>query len=336
MLESNPLLARRVAVASLIVDTLFQSLALLGDAESSRSSPSAIYVAYAPHPYAPIGLFSAGLILQIQWLLRLSLPSKEFDEEEETSAIPLEITPTNSESSIDNASGELSERTDSQPANDAHKTEEIDDDLLLRDEVDDVTYFNTHEPAYLGYLPFYVMGCFLQAGWAVLWMTRHYDYCAMFLLLNLAIEAYALFWILGGSKNHRYPQSNIFTHLIVKIKIATSVLYLWKTWGAVDILPPPSASEGIVTCTFFVCLALASGPDPTLGFLLAIVLLGLATGQNHYFEWSLLFGWTCMSVSIVVALDWAFGVKSRRILMPQLARFEEGTERLLVNRQNGL
>lgn len=172
MLETNPLLARRVAVASLIVDILFQSLALLGDAESSRSSPSAIYVAYSPHPYVPIGLFSAGLILQIQWLLRLSLPPKDL-EEEETSIIPLEITPSNSDSGLESQHEPLPEAAGSQSDVDSHKIEGIDNNLTFHDEVDDFEYFNTHEPAYFGYLPFYVMGSFLQGSSVYIYPYHH-------------------------------------------------------------------------------------------------------------------------------------------------------------------
>lgn len=165
MLEKNPLLARRVAAASLIVDTLFQTLALLGDAESSRSSPSAIYVAYAPHPYAPIGLFSAGLIFQIQWLLRLCLPSKDL-EEDGTSAIPLQITPSKVAPILltQDESATVDPMTD--PDVDFHKIKIADNDLPLHndDEVDGFEEFNSLEPAYFSFLPFYIIGSVLQGS----------------------------------------------------------------------------------------------------------------------------------------------------------------------------
>jgi len=75
---------RRVALGSFILDTFFQALALLGDAESSRSSPSAIYVAYSPHPYAPLCLFIFGMICQILWLLRLYPVPISSDEDEDS------------------------------------------------------------------------------------------------------------------------------------------------------------------------------------------------------------------------------------------------------------
>lgn len=68
-----------------------------------------------------------------------------------------------------------------------------------------------------------------------MWLRRRYDYCGALSLVNFVIGAYVLFFILGGSKNRRYPRSNIFTYLVVKIRIAVSLLYLWKSWGALDV-----------------------------------------------------------------------------------------------------
>jgi len=68
-------------------------------------------------------------------------------------------------------------------------------------------------------------------------MTRHYGYCAIVLYLNLATDLYVLFGILESSKSQRFPQASLLTQLVVKTRIAISVLYLWKTWGAVDVTP---------------------------------------------------------------------------------------------------
>ncbi|CAA7269676.1 unnamed protein product [Cyclocybe aegerita] len=174
---------------------------------------------------------------------------------------------------------------------------------------------NGPQPAQISYLPYYLLGSVLQAGWSSTWMTRHYDICAIALLFNLFLQVYAFSSVLGGSRSQRFPPVNILTHLLVKLRIATSVLGIWKAWGAIDIIPPPTALEGIVNCVFFIVLALSSGPDPTLGLLLTFVLSSLALGRFHNLGWHLAFNWSAVILFMAVTLDWAFGVAVRRHLV---------------------
>ncbi|KIM47300.1 hypothetical protein M413DRAFT_63906 [Hebeloma cylindrosporum] len=178
------------------------------------------------------------------------------------------------------------------------------------------------EPSQMKYLPFYLMGSIYEAGWAATWMTRHFEICRFILFASLATQTYVLFGLLEGARNRRFPTSSILTHLVVKVRIARDVLYLWKTWGVIDIIPPPSAIEGAINCLFFLLLALSSGPDPTLGLLLAMILFSLASGQYHNIGWHLTFNWSGVIVFLFVAADWLLGPKIRKELLPHRVEYE--------------
>ncbi|KAF4622993.1 hypothetical protein D9613_001341 [Agrocybe pediades] len=271
--EEKHVFARRVALGSFLLDTFFQTLALLSDAESSRSSPSAIYVAYSPHPYAPLGLFVLGLSCQILWLLKFyPVPISGEQGDEEVGSMTLLSSSSGHEQS--RTEEPTSQTTEELSNADVHEVSRAPQEvpmlsIPLQEEDNDLRASTTTqptifevvlpEPAQSRYLPFYMLGSVFQASWSVMWMTRHYDYCSIVLYLNLATDLYVLFGILEGSKNQRYPQASLFTHLVVKIRIAVSVLCLWKTWGAVDIVPPPSPAESILNCLVFIILSLSSG-----------------------------------------------------------------------------
>jgi hypothetical protein len=93
----------------------------------------------------------------------------------------------------------------------------------------------------------FLMRSWTSAGWTCSWIMRHYDLCIVFVFIDFFSQIYALFVTLDGSRNCRFPKSNIFTHLTAKLRIAIAIMCLWKTWGAVD-----------------VCLFLSSNGSPTI------------------------------------------------------------------------
>lgn len=143
----------RVAIVSFVVDTLLQAIALLEDAERSLSSPSAIYVAYSPHPYAPIAFFSAGVVLQVHWFLRLYSQQPYFQQEDSLQASSFGL-PNSARNSDDDEESE----------------EHSNGALMMGSYYLNAMYLKAErnamqEPAHFAYLPFYILGTMLQSSY---------------------------------------------------------------------------------------------------------------------------------------------------------------------------
>ncbi|KAF5312359.1 hypothetical protein D9619_003758 [Psilocybe cf. subviscida] len=405
----NPIVfARRVATLCFCTDTIFQALSLLSDAEISRSSPSSLYAAYSPHPYAQLGFFVVGVMTQLLWLLKLypvavtgddyefiglglrrsgsgcpsrnwghskrgtreegsdgegatllfsadeeaqsdadegqsgrgesnsdpdSRPRTPDDEREERDGQVLPMRPMSPKSSSrlaflpksdaipvievmsasdDDARSEKSERSVTNVKSDVT----VDNEEVQQD-VTSEKFVVMSERLQMRYLPHYFVSTSCQVAWTCSWTMRHYDLCIIFVFINLFSQIYALFVTLDGSRNHRFPTANIYTHFTAKLRIAIAILCLWKTWGAVDVVPPPTVFEGAVNCTFFMLLSGASGPDPTMGILLALILLSLGMGRHTNIEWHLMFNWSSVIVFLFVVIDLAGGIQIRQLLWPR-------------------
>ncbi|TFK23743.1 hypothetical protein FA15DRAFT_705209 [Coprinopsis marcescibilis] len=259
---------RRFAVLGFCIDNAYQGYVFQHDVQRPRS------VNYAPHPHSLYVAFAVQLVLQAWWLFKLYSPGTRQGFEG------------------DGEEGALANGGKCEHGSDLIPTGHID--LRGAD----------HEPLRWDFLPMFVLGSSCHIGWSFCWSYEEYTLCRLFLCISAVAQLYSMFAILNGSKNRGFPQRNIMTHLVVKCRTTFVILLLWKTWGALDPMPPPNVAQQLNNLSFFLILAMCSGPDPTMGFLLVLVLFSLGIGPFQAPGWHQTFVWMGWVVLCVVMIDW--------------------------------
>ena len=76
---------------------------------------------------------------------------------------------------------------------------------------------------------------FVTAVWSYFWLRERYIACQVTLIFNTSIHLYAVYAL--PSVLHNVPQGkkNLRTHLLSKTSAGIAILYMWKTWGIVDV-----------------------------------------------------------------------------------------------------
>ena len=109
------------------------------------------------------------------------------------------------------------------------------------------------DTTHLAYSPLFVLGNILlcivscalimirslttsfTAMWSYFWLRERYIACQVTLIFNTSIHLYAVYAL--PSVLHGVPQGkkNLRTHLLSKTSAGIAILYMWKTWGIVDV-----------------------------------------------------------------------------------------------------
>ena len=199
---------RALTIGSFTISTLLQVNAILGGARH-------IYVAYGPQAHLFALLIMCQAITQLYWILQL---------------FPAELREPDSTLLSENDDNSESE------AEPPQTVEPFDVDT-------------TH----LAYSPLFVLGnillcivsCVLimirslttsfTAMWSYFWLRERYIACQVTLIFNTSIHLYAVYAL--PSVLHGVPQGkkNLRTHLLSKTSAGIAILYMWKTWGIVDV-----------------------------------------------------------------------------------------------------
>jgi hypothetical protein len=74
----------------------------------------------------------------------------------------------------------------------------------------------------------------ITAMWSYFWLQERYIACQVILIFNTSIHLYAVYALPNPLQNA--PQEkNLRTHLLSKTSAGIAILYMWKTWGIVDV-----------------------------------------------------------------------------------------------------
>lgn len=199
---------RALTIGSFTISTLLQVNAILSGARH-------IYVAYGPQAHLFALLIMCQAITQLYWILQL---------------FPAELREPDSTLLSENDDNSESE------AEPPRTVEPFDVDT-------------TH----LAYSPLFVLGNILlcivscalimirslttsfTAMWSYFWLRERYIACQVTLIFNTSIHLYAVYAL--PSVLHGVPQGkkNLRTHLLSKTSAGIAILYMWKTWGIVDV-----------------------------------------------------------------------------------------------------
>ncbi|TFK42058.1 hypothetical protein BDQ12DRAFT_351912 [Crucibulum laeve] len=170
------------------------------------------------------------------------------------------------------------------------------------------------EPSQFAYVPYYIVANIWMGAWSVTWLSGRHIIAQFFLSLNAATHIFGLFWVLYAKRKHSLCRENFLTHLVAKTSCGLAVLYMWKNWGSIDDITPPSTPETVQTGVIFVLLTICSGPDPTLGIALLYDLLALMIGQPEYAKhqsakWhrAFIYIFICVALAMVGDLIWCAG-----------------------------
>ncbi|KAL1694924.1 hypothetical protein GGG16DRAFT_122251 [Schizophyllum commune] len=283
------LYARILGGAGFIVQTLAQARRLVIEQDTPL-----FYEEYAPHPFADTGLFLASTALQIAWLLPLFVrPSADQQDDDEEKTVGL----MEGDEVLENSLRELQEL--SPP---------IEPD-----------------PAQVAYMPTYAACSVLTALWTPFFLEQNYMFCEAILTLAIFIHLYALFTPQLNMPVLR-SRKHILTHLVAKSSTGLAVLYMWKTWGALGGTGAPTTSTRAISAMIFLTVALATGPDPVVPFVLILDVLALAAGPGD--AWRGTFQAIAVMLALVIAVEWVLiGRPGMRYLMGHGAEDSPGEGR---------
>jgi|SRR6266550_4811150 len=76
------------------------------------------------------------------------------------------------------------------------------------------------------------------AVWGYFWIKESYIACQVTLIFNTSIHLYAVYALPNPLHNVSQENKNLRTHLLSKTSTGLAILYMWKTWGIVDVSSP--------------------------------------------------------------------------------------------------
>lgn len=75
----------------------------------------------------------------------------------------------------------------------------------------------------------------VTALWSYFWLRERYIACQVTLIFNTSIHLYAVYALPSALHNMSQGKKNLRTHLLSKTSAGMAILYMWKTWGIVDV-----------------------------------------------------------------------------------------------------
>ncbi|KAF8905303.1 hypothetical protein CPB85DRAFT_1315570 [Mucidula mucida] len=176
------------------------------------------------------------------------------------------------------------------------------------------------EASQLAYTPIYALGNVCLSGWAIAWLQERYEAAQWILVVNTVLQLYGMFFLKNGTLDTR---KDPITVLVSKTCVAAALMFMWKTWGAIDKLSPPSITDQLYSGAVFLVLTIASGPDRNLGLCLLYVLAALYCGQYRNTGWHQTFPWISAAVVIAIVVDCV--VVHRTSKVAEIDDIESGT-----------
>ncbi|KAJ7610794.1 Dor1-like family-domain-containing protein [Roridomyces roridus] len=168
------------------------------------------------------------------------------------------------------------------------------------------------EPTQMAYVHTYSMANFFFATSILAWTAgEHLLLSQILMAFSAACQFYFVFSTLEPTGKLALTSRNKLTHLVAKTNAGITVLYLWTGCGALQVgVSRPAVQQQAHCGVLFLLLALASGPDPTLGIWLLLDLLALVTG-NTTEQWR--FAYFCVGgiLFVVILSDWLMAWHAR-------------------------
>lgn len=137
----------------------------------------------------------------------------------------------------------------------------------------------------------------------MLWLRENFIFAQLFYIFNAVLNMTGVAFLLNNTGAHSLSRKNWLTHTLVKTSVALGILSSWRGWGTIDNRLHPSISELIETPVIFLLLAIASGPDPTLGLCLVYNFFALAYGPGISERWRNAFKYDIAIVGATVLID---------------------------------
>ncbi|KAF9445886.1 hypothetical protein P691DRAFT_777251 [Macrolepiota fuliginosa MF-IS2] len=289
MFESKTTQMRLPHLATFATTSLLQGHFLFHDFTDHQAYHD--HVVYSPHPGVLLALFAAHTVVQGLWLF----PSSRYGHRLRPSRVRMVggvdgVDVSAKDHGFDDADigGLLPPPTSTRRTQEADTAEE--------------------------FAALYILGNLCLSVFPLAFTRGNYPLCRLTLFITIIAQLYAIFSTLRTEivqDSESFRKRNKLPQLIAKTRIGLGLLYLWKTWGAFELdMAPPTINQQILTFLMFLCLALASGPDPTLGFCVTISLYAVGIGPSGSTGWSSAFVWSATVIGVAVVVDWLFGTWS--------------------------
>ncbi|KAF9067315.1 hypothetical protein BDP27DRAFT_923745 [Rhodocollybia butyracea] len=156
-------------------------------------------------------------------------------------------------------------------------------------------------------MPYYVLGNACLGAWATAYWYNHISLAQIILFVAIASQLCPIWFTLkNAAREQKNTRADGWTTMIVaKVLLGTLVMYLWKTWGAIDVQTPvpPSIPQKVHSGIVFVFYTITSGPDPTLGLVLIYVLLTLWLGPYQNAGWHNFFIIQSLILAVLLILE---------------------------------
>ncbi len=77
-------------------------------------------------------------------------------------------------------------------------------------------------------------------GWAIAWLQERYEAAQWILVVNTVLQLYGMFFLKNGTLDTR---KDPITVLVSKTCVAAALMFMWKTWGAIDVCVTPAVCD---------------------------------------------------------------------------------------------